>query len=80
VPPDIAPSPTARDPNRRTLAGERSYDYLVANRAIMLTFRLARTRADERTSAELSQVLGEIGKTHKLLSVELDGWLPELRR
>jgi hypothetical protein len=79
-PSDIAPFPTARDPNRRVLGGERSYDYLVANRAIMLTFRPTRTRADTRTEAELSQALREIGKTYKQLSAELDGWLPELRR
>jgi hypothetical protein len=79
-PSDIAPFPTARDPNRRTVGGERSYDYLVANRAILLTFRPIRTRADERTAAELSQALGEIGKQYKGLMKELDGWLPELRR
>jgi hypothetical protein len=79
-PSDIAPFPTARDPNRRALAGERSYDYLVANRAIMLTFRPTRTSSDERTSAELSQVFGELGKTYKQVMTEVDGWLPELRR
>ena len=79
-PSDIAPFPTARDPNRRALSGERSYDYLVANRAIMLTFRPIRTRADERTTAELSAAFGEIGKQYKQLMLELDGWLPELRR
>lgn len=79
-PSDIAPFPTARDPNRRELDGERSYDYLLANRAIMLTFRPTRTRADERISAELSQALGEIGKQSRLLMTELEVWLPELHR
>jgi hypothetical protein len=62
------------------MGGERSYDYLVANRTILLTFRPIRTRADERTAAELSQALGEVGKQYKGLMKELDGWLPELRR
>ena len=79
-PADIAPFPTARDPNRRIQGGERSYDYLVANRAIMLTFRPLRTRADTRTEAELSQAFGELGKQYKQIMKELDGWLPELRR
>lgn len=79
-PSDIAPFPTARDPNRRFQSGERSYDYLVANRAIMLTFRPIRTRADTRTEAELSQAFREIGKQYKQFMTELDGWLPELRR
>ena len=46
----------------------------------MLTFRPIRTRADERTTAELSAAFGEIGKQYKQLMFELDGWLPELRR
>jgi hypothetical protein len=79
-PSDIAPFPTARDPNRRVPDGERSYDYLVANRAIMLTFRPTRTRADTRVEAELAAAFGELGKQYKLLLTELDGWLPELRR
>ena len=66
-PSDIPPFPTARDPNRRFQSGDRSYDYLVAGRAIMLTFRPSRTRADTRTEAELSQAFREIGKPYKQL-------------
>jgi hypothetical protein len=79
-PSDIPPFPTARDPNRRIYEGERSYDYLVANRAIMLTFRPVRARADERTAAELSQALGDIGKQYKGVMKELDDLFPGLRR
>jgi hypothetical protein len=79
-PSDIAPFPTARDPNRRTLDGERSYDYLVAGRAIMLTFRPVRTRADTRTEAELGDVMKQLSKQYKGFMDELQGWVPELRR
>ena len=79
-PSDIDPFPTARDPNRRTPDGERSYDYLVANRAILLTFRPLRTRADTRTEAELGDVMKQLGKQYHSFMSELDGWLPELRR
>ena len=60
--------------------GERSYDYLVPGRAILLTFRPIRTRADVRAEAELAQAFRELGKQYKLVMTELEGRLPELRR
>ena len=51
------PFPTARDPNRRVQDGERSYDYLVPGRAIVLTFRPTRSKADVLASAELRETL-----------------------
>lgn len=79
-PSDIAAFPTARDPNRRTSDGERSYDYLVAGRPIMLTFHPTRTQADAQTQAELAEAFGELGTHAKEFLEELDAWWPELRR
>jgi hypothetical protein len=79
-PSDLPPFPTARDPNRRVQEGEHSYDYLRAGRAIQLTFRPRRTRADLRTEAELGQALHEIGKQYKTIMTDLQEKIPELRR
>jgi hypothetical protein len=59
-PSDIDPFPTARDPFRRHPDGERSYDYLMPGRAILLTFRPIRTRGDLRADAELRDVLSSL--------------------
>lgn len=59
-PSDLESFPTARDPNRRHAEGERSYDYLVPGRAILLTFRPVRTRGDLRAEAELRDVLSSL--------------------
>jgi hypothetical protein len=56
-PSDLDPFPTARDPNRRVQEGERSYDYLVAGRAIVLTFHPTRSKADALAEAELRGAL-----------------------
>ncbi|MGE3913336.1 MAG: hypothetical protein AB7K36_28555 [Chloroflexota bacterium] len=79
-PSDIAPFPTARDPNRRVQEGERSYDYLRAGRAIRYTFRPTRTRADLRTDAELANIFHELGKQYKGVMSEAQEIIPELRR
>jgi hypothetical protein len=79
-PSDIEPFPTARDPSRHTLDGERSYDYLIADRAIMLTFRPTRTRSDVRTQAEFGAIVSQLGKQYHGVMDELHDWFPELRR
>jgi hypothetical protein len=79
-PSDIPPFPTARDPSRRTQEGERSYDYLMAGRAMMLTFRPIRTRSDVRTQAEFGEVIRQLGKQYHGIMGELQDWVPELRR
>jgi hypothetical protein len=79
-PSDIPPFPTARDPNRRVLEGERSYDYLLAGRAVMYTFRPTRTRADLRTETEFGQAMAELSKQYKTVMSELQALIPELRR
>ena len=56
-PSDLDPFPTARDSNRRVQEGERSYDYLVAGRAIVLTFRPTRSKADALAEAEMREAL-----------------------
>jgi hypothetical protein len=78
-PSDIPPFPTARDPSRRTQDGERSYDYLVSGRAIMLTFHPIRTRSDVETEAELGDLLSQLGKQYHGVMDQLQDWLPELR-
>jgi hypothetical protein len=56
-PSDLDSFPTARDPNRRVQDGERSYDYLMSGRAIVLTFRPTRSKADVLAGAELRETL-----------------------
>jgi len=59
-PSDLDPFPTARDPNRRVPEGERSYDYLMAGRAIVLTFRPTRSKADALAEAEMREALKKL--------------------
>jgi hypothetical protein len=63
-PSDLDPFPTARDPNRRVQDGERSYDYLVPGRAIVLTFRPTRSQADALASAELRETVRSLRDTY----------------
>jgi hypothetical protein len=79
-PSDLDPFPTARDPNRRVQEGERSYDYLVAGRAIVLTFRPTRSKADALAEAELHDALRKLrDEYHDDLTQALD-LLGSLRR
>jgi len=59
-PSDLESFPTARDPNRRVQDGERSFDYLLPGRAMLLTFRPIRLRADTRAEAELRDILRDL--------------------
>jgi hypothetical protein len=59
-PSDIDSFPTARDPFRRYQEGERSFDYLLPGRAILLTFRPTRTQGDLYAEAELRDVLSTL--------------------
>jgi hypothetical protein len=59
-PSDLESFPTARDPNRRVQDGERSFDYLLPGRAMLLTFRPIRSRADTRAEAELRDILRDL--------------------
>jgi hypothetical protein len=64
----------------RKLKEALAADYLIADRAIMLTFRPTWTRSDEQTQAELGDVISQLGKQDHGVMDELQDWVPELRR
>ena len=77
---DLDPFPTARDPSRRVQEGERSYDYLVPGRVIVLTFRPTRSKADVLAEAELREALKSLrDEYHDDLARAFD-FLGSLRR
>ena len=79
-PSDLDPFPTARDPNRRVQEGERSYDYLVPGRAIVLTFRPTRSKSDALAEAQLRDSLKSLrDEYHDEITEALD-LLGSLRR
>jgi hypothetical protein len=64
-PADMEPFPTARDPRRRVEEGERSFDYLMPNRMIVLAFRPIRSEADVRAQQELRDVLRDARENYR---------------
>jgi len=79
-PSDLDPFPTARDPNRRVPEGERSYDYLVPGRAIVLTFRPTRSKADALAEAELRAALKSLRDEYHDDVIQALDFLGSLRR
>jgi hypothetical protein len=61
-PEDLDPFPTARDPDQQD---RKSYDYLVAGRVMVLTFRPTRFQSDARAQSTLNSVLREARTTYK---------------
>ncbi|MCC6174666.1 MAG: hypothetical protein IT305_05105 [Chloroflexi bacterium] len=64
-PSDMDPFPTARDPRRTIQDGERSYDYLISGRVVLLTFKPIRTLADAKAQADFRSLLSELRDRYK---------------
>jgi hypothetical protein len=60
VPSDLSPFPTARDPRQKGNGGEPSFDFLVPNRVIVLTFQPIRRASEVQAETQLRDGLRQM--------------------